>query len=52
MRSNYSEEEIKLAKNLLLEYDYTPALHKFIQQTSKSYKEADMLFQMIQNKEI
>ncbi|MCI5892420.1 MAG: hypothetical protein MRZ66_03325 [Clostridiales bacterium] len=51
MKNNYSEEEVKLAKELLSNCDYNKALHEFIHKTNSSYQYANTLLCMIQKGE-
>lgn len=52
MINDYSAEEIQLAKKLLLQMDYIPALHEFLKQTNMSYGKADILLRKIQKGEV
>lgn len=52
MINDYLAEEIQLAKKLLLQMDYIPALHEFLKQTNMSYGKADILLRKIQKGEV
>ena len=52
MSNDYSPKEIQLAKKLLLQMDYIPALHEFLKQTNMSYGKADILLRKIQKGEV
>lgn len=54
MSNDYSPKEIQLAKKLLSQMDYIPALHEFMRQTnmSMSHRKADILLKAIQKGEI
>ena len=52
MMNGYLAEEIQLAKKLLSQMDYIPALHEFLKQTNMAYGKADMLLRKIQKGEV
>ena len=49
---DYLAEEIQLAKKLLSQMDYIPALHEFLKQTNMVYRKADILLRKIQKGEV
>lgn len=54
MSNDYSTEKIQLAKKLLSQLDYIPALHEFLRQTgmAMTHREADILLTKIYRGEI